>query len=490
MRAYVYQARSLIGSDSSGLSDPFARVIIGDCIVSTQVIDETLSPTWDEMLLFRDVLLYSSIEWIKANTPTIVIEIFDRDKVGKAEFIGRTLARPHIKTFEDIYATDKLPQPPPLEWYEITRGGERAGELLATFELLEIPRQDPSALPELPPVKERNLLPDELNKGPVYPVPVGIRPTLSKYRVEVLFWGLRDLKRVHLLSVDKPRVDIECSGHIIYSSVIQNARRNPNFANPVKFVDVELPDQDLYRPPLTIRVVDCRSFGRITLVGTHTINSIHKYIYTPKSKRERDIEDRKKSMIQLDNVDLRANCIIQDDVYTIENEKESCPLLIREGRCTMTYGTRRPGIAKQMIKNDMRRKISTDSSTDHDEKSKDWWTKYFASIEAMIEDEKQNKRNRQSSIQSGYPQPSTSSGVTIEEIPRDEVHSPRYERDRNKRRPTPSPKPIISPVTSKKNQIPKSSLTKVRLCCILNALLIIIKKTRLFSIKIKTKSYL
>ena len=35
----------------------------------------------------------------------------------------------------------------------------------------------------------------------IYPVPESIRPTLSKYRIEVLFWGLRDLKRVQLMSV-------------------------------------------------------------------------------------------------------------------------------------------------------------------------------------------------------------------------------------------------------------------------------------------------
>ncbi|CAH0716714.1 unnamed protein product, partial [Brenthis ino] len=459
MRAYIYQARSLIGSDSSGLSDPFARVVIGESTATTQVIDETLSPTWDELLLFEDVLLYSTIEQIKANPPTIVIEIFDQDKVGKSEYIGRTLAKPHVKAFEDPYERPQFP--PSLEWYEITRGDDRAGELLATFELLEIPsKQDSTILPELPPAKEREKTLDDTNKGPVYPVPRGIRPTLSRYRVEVLFWGLRDLKRIHLLSVDKPRVDIECSGHIIYSSVIQNAKRNPNFGNPVKFVDVELPDQDLYRPPLTIRVVDCRSFGRITLVGTHTINSIHKYIYTPMSRREKEIEDRKKSLIQLQNVDLRSNCIIQDDVYNIENEKESCPLLFRDGRVIMAYGTRRPGVAKKVIKHESnkKRKASADSVLDDDESSKDWWTKYFASVESMIEEEKQNVRERQGYIQT--PQPSTSSYV--EEIPTDEVHSPRVDRDRrDRRRGTPSPKANISPTIPKKNQIPKSALTKI-----------------------------
>lgn len=115
-------------------------------------------------------------------------------------------------------------------------------------------------------------------------------------RIEVLFWGLRDLKRVHLLTVDKPRVDVECAGHILNSSVIQNAKKNPNFGNPVKFLDVELPEQELYRPPLTIRAVDCRSFGRYTLVGTHMINSIHKYMYVPNTKSETEAKNKGKSI--------------------------------------------------------------------------------------------------------------------------------------------------------------------------------------------------
>lgn len=77
----MYQARSLIGSDASGLSDPFARVICGEFCKSTQVIDETLSPTWDELLLFDDILIYGTGEEIKKDPPSIVVELFDQDKV-------------------------------------------------------------------------------------------------------------------------------------------------------------------------------------------------------------------------------------------------------------------------------------------------------------------------------------------------------------------------------------------------------------------------
>lgn len=55
----------------------------------------------------------------------------------------------------------------------------------------------------------------------------------------------------------------------------------------------ELPEEELYRPPLTIRAVDCRSFGRFTLVGTHMINSVQKYIYNPVTEKNREEEKNK-----------------------------------------------------------------------------------------------------------------------------------------------------------------------------------------------------
>ena len=57
--------------------------------------------------------------------------------------------------------------------------------------------------------------------------------------------------------------------------------------------------QEIYCPPLTIRVVDCRSFGRFTLVGTHVINSIHKFLYHPVTKRDRELEEKKRAQLAL-----------------------------------------------------------------------------------------------------------------------------------------------------------------------------------------------
>lgn len=142
LRAHIYQARSLIGSDASGLSDPYAIVYITEFAKKTQVIEETLSPTWDELLIFDDILLFGSKDEIKRDPPSVVIEIYDQDKVGKSEFIGRTIAKPIIKLKNTTYAS------PMLEWFEISRGLDGGGELLAAFELIEYGCDNVTALPE------------------------------------------------------------------------------------------------------------------------------------------------------------------------------------------------------------------------------------------------------------------------------------------------------------------------------------------------------
>ena len=57
---------------------------------------------------------------------------FNFFQVGKAEFLGRAVGRPSVQLCECDY---KMPS---LEWFQIYRGTEEAGELLATFEMFEV----------------------------------------------------------------------------------------------------------------------------------------------------------------------------------------------------------------------------------------------------------------------------------------------------------------------------------------------------------------
>lgn len=81
LRAYLFQARNLIGSDNTGLSDPFARVIIYNQCQETHVIDATLSPAWDQTLVFKDVIIHGSLDMILNTPPIVMVEIFDHDTV-------------------------------------------------------------------------------------------------------------------------------------------------------------------------------------------------------------------------------------------------------------------------------------------------------------------------------------------------------------------------------------------------------------------------
>ncbi|XP_058611291.1 otoferlin isoform X14 [Onychostoma macrolepis] len=362
LRAHMYQARSLFAADSSGLSDPFARVFFSTHSQVTEVLSETLCPTWDQLLVFDNVELYGEAGELRDDPPIIVIELYDQDTVGKAEFIGRTFAKPLTKMVDEHYGPPRFP--PQLEYYQIYRGNCAAGDLLAAFELLQI---GPAGRAALPPIDG----PTDSDRGPLLPVPLGIRPVLSRYRIEVLFWGLRDLKRINLAQVDRPRVDIECAGKGVQSALIQNYKKNPNFSTLVKWFEVDLPENELLHPPLNIRVVDCRAFGRYTLVGSHAVTSLRKFIYSPPDKTANnwahtgdivvnmDPEPNIKKMDTVVKIDATTDAVVKVDLNDGEKEKEK--------------------------KKKKKKKGEEVDEEEPDESMLDWWSKYFASIETMME---------------------------------------------------------------------------------------------------------
>ena len=44
------------------------------------MIEETLSPTWDEMLIFNAVFIPGTLTSIRSTPPTVVVEVFDQDR--------------------------------------------------------------------------------------------------------------------------------------------------------------------------------------------------------------------------------------------------------------------------------------------------------------------------------------------------------------------------------------------------------------------------
>ncbi|XP_064602895.1 myoferlin-like isoform X2 [Liolophura sinensis] len=275
LRAYIYQARNLLAGDNTGLSDPFARVSFLTQSMVTEKVEKTLCPTWDQTLIFEEIQIYGDPRTLEASPPDIFLEIFDHDTFGAAEFLGRTKAPPMVKLDPGDART------PVLQWFPIIRDNNEAGEMLAAFELLKIPERatktktvhqmmDGKELPFQPP-----------KRGKLFIVPNGIRPVMQRTGIEILCWGVRNMRKFQLSAVTSPSIEFECGGHMLNSKVIKNTKKNPNFEDPLLFFDVMLPKEELYMPPMNVKVRDHRQFGRKPTVGIHILKTMEPFRCSP-----------------------------------------------------------------------------------------------------------------------------------------------------------------------------------------------------------------
>uniref|UniRef100_A0A8C7VV57 C2 domain-containing protein n=1 Tax=Oncorhynchus mykiss TaxID=8022 RepID=A0A8C7VV57_ONCMY len=239
LRVYVYQARNLIAMDRDSFSDPYAHVSFLHVSKTTEVIRATLNPTWDQTLIFNDIEIYGDPQTIAHNPPNVVLELYDSDQVGKDEAMGRCTCPPVVKLNLGTVVSPKL------LWFPITKKGRNAGEMLVAAELL---LKDKSDLPLVPPRRGATL----------YMVPQGIRPVVQLTAIEILAWGLRNMKTYQLATVTSPS--------------LMNIKKNPNFPGSVLFFKVLLPKEEMYTPPIVLKVMDHRPFGRKPIVGQCTLS--------------------------------------------------------------------------------------------------------------------------------------------------------------------------------------------------------------------------
>ncbi|XP_075711726.1 dysferlin isoform X3 [Rhinoderma darwinii] len=367
LRCYLYQARNLIPMDKDSFSDPYAIVSFLHQSQKTVVVKSTLNPTWDQTLIFHEIEIFGDPAIVAEIPPSIVVEIYDHDTYGADEYIGRCICKPSLE------------RSPRLSWYPIMMGEKNTGEMLAAFELIQrekpalhnipglegdisgvlgellVPRffaeklldwtADTSTdLPYPPPQKSAN----------VYMIPQGIKPVLHRTAIEVLAWGLRNLKSYQLASVTSPSLIVECGDEMIQSCVIKNVKKNPNFDVCVLFMEVRLPREDLYCPPIIVKVIDNRQFGRKPIIGQCTINSLEEFHCDP-SVEEADMDEGMAGQLSITPM---------DEVLIEIDDKE--PLIPSQ----LTDGLNDSAIIN----------LSTSRSSLHEEEFIDWWSKFYASI--------------------------------------------------------------------------------------------------------------
>ncbi|XP_060781969.1 myoferlin [Neoarius graeffei] len=265
LRVYVYQARNLLPMDKDSFSDPYCHVSFLHVSKTTEIIKASLNPTWDQTLIFNDIEIYGDPKTVAQNPPGIVMELFDNDQVGKDEAMGRCTCPPVVKL------NPSTPVSPKLLWFPVTLKGRSAGEMLVAAELLLKDKAAETELPLVPPRRGESL----------YMVPQGIRPVVQLTAIEILAWGLRNMKTYQLAPVSSPSLTVECGGQTVQTAVIKNIKKSPNFPGSVLFLKVLLPKEEMYTPPIVLKVIDHRPFGRKPVVGQCTIDSLEEYRCDP-----------------------------------------------------------------------------------------------------------------------------------------------------------------------------------------------------------------
>ncbi|KAI5606264.1 myoferlin [Silurus asotus] len=338
LRVYVYQARNLLPMDKDSFSDPYCHVSFLHVSKTTEIIKANLNPTWDQTLIFNDIEIYGDPQTIAQNPPSIVLELFDSDQVGKDEAMGRCTCPPVVKL------NPSTPVSPKLLWFPVTLKGRSAGQMLVAAELLLKDKANVSELPIVPPRRGENL----------YMVPQGIRPVVQLTAIEILAWGLRNMKAYQLAPVSSPSLIVECGGQTVQTAVIKNIKKNPNFPGSVLFLKVLLPKEEMYTPPIVLKVIDHRPFGRKPIVGQCTIETLEEYRCDPFMGTTEVSRTARVAMMVETSRDVIINIedkipIIQSQVeeavdwwskfYASIGEHDKCGPYLQKGYSTLTvYG--------------------------------------------------------------------------------------------------------------------------------------------------------
>uniref|UniRef100_A0A3Q1IKE3 C2 domain-containing protein n=1 Tax=Anabas testudineus TaxID=64144 RepID=A0A3Q1IKE3_ANATE len=262
LRCYLYQARDLLAMDKDSFSDPYAIVSFLHQSQRTVTVRNTLNPTWDQTLIFYELEIFGDPDAMMVNPPNVVVELYDEDTYGADEYMGRCVCQP---TFTPS---------PRLAWFPIRQGDKNAGEMLAAFELI---RREKPAIHHIPGQEVHLCFPEESDlpypppqrEPSVFMVPQGIKPVLQRTAIEILAWGVRNLKSFQLASVTSPSLQVECGGTMVQSCVIRSVKKKPNFDVNILILDVRLPREELYMKPV---------------VGQCTIRSLEEYWCNPEQR--------------------------------------------------------------------------------------------------------------------------------------------------------------------------------------------------------------
>ncbi|KAK2580950.1 hypothetical protein KPH14_006016 [Odynerus spinipes] len=296
---------------------------------------------------------------------------YDRSS-GMKEFSGRCIAVPSVMLITESYTPAEFL--PKLKWYHFQSRRDCTGSILAAFELVETKESDLADLPL-----------SQITLDEIRSIPSDIRPKMASYRLEVIFWGVRDMRKLHCVPVYRPRIVVECAGVYVKSRVMENAKKFCNFEEPRVMVDLEMPELDMYYPSVTIRAYDSRGFGCFKYAGICIVPTIYVFLeqlITEEDYRAQIYETKRGAAVaKWREHPLHFDSSSEERKGLIGYKETSNKGIWRRIRDLLEYAKRLFRLKRLIVKKEENSHIRMTSDD-----GLDWWSKYFASLEIYAEE--------------------------------------------------------------------------------------------------------
>ncbi|CAH1647468.1 unnamed protein product [Spodoptera littoralis] len=327
-RVFVYRAKLNTSVDRNNHAHPFVRINTLNSVKETKVQQKTLTPIWNQVLKIHK-LVSATHDRIQNSPPLVMVEVLDSDQL------------PVVDERQDyLYA-------PKLQWYDLFKGAEYSGQILMSVQLCQIP-ETLMKNTVYSPVEETYVatavkIPETESDEPE-PLPPNLIPKATTYKVDIYWWGLRDVTTTR-----KPCVVLEIDELTIKSDVVCDKKSNCNFPNGRSSQTFQAPLNEVYCPPLSIRLYD--SISQILYIKK---NSLPSSVDLGSKLSLQSIHETKRSRWK------RVFCSKEVD----EEEYVLLPMFSKENN------------QSKLLKN-----ISSESP-----EHKDWWMRYYATMEDNMDD--------------------------------------------------------------------------------------------------------
>ncbi|XP_030819946.1 myoferlin-like [Camarhynchus parvulus] len=374
LRCYIFQALDLAPGSARTSIDATAHVSFVTLSQRTGAVRGALDPQWEQTLLFPRVPLFGDPRGVWRDPPAVVVEVCDQRGQGPAVLLGRCVCSPRV------WLDAALREPPRLQPHPLRGPRGPAGELLAAFELLQEP-EDGSPAPLSPPPLRKD----------GFGFPPELRPRLHRVALEVgaacgegtargqrgdkggagngmgtrAGLGLRGLRG----AVREPRLELQWGEQSLWTPPIQDVATNPNFPSNAFLLTLALPEEERFVPPIRLRLWHRAGPGRRLLLGQASVRELGRYRCPPPRQEPGNGSDTVVSM--------------PDELLSVPASSSPC-----RRWCSLFLATARARMAQDLLgylRNRMRkmktRRMRTMREEEEEEEERDWWSKFYASME-------------------------------------------------------------------------------------------------------------